>query len=164
MSSPTQHYFRASQRDALTSTDFPNGGAQVDTASQQQQDVGNSMQISKICPTILHLEHSQTSGRELQSTSSRYAVRDSKSPSAAYEPLFRYRKLRELTVSIAMAPLEAPIVNESSKYGDKAVPLHQYGQYLMSCLPKFVQQYSVWKDELCIYMSVTPVRLWANLF
>ena len=59
--------------------------------------------------------------------------------------------------------LMAPVVAEDSKWKDKAVPLHQYGQYVMSCLPKFVQQYSVWKDELCIYITPTgviPVFTW----
>ncbi|KAG4300920.1 hypothetical protein PCANB_002773 [Pneumocystis canis] len=31
--------------------------------------------------------------------------------------------------------------------------LHTYGSYIMSCLPKFVQQFSVWKDELILYTS-----------
>ncbi len=35
--------------------------------------------------------------------------------------------------------------------------LHQYGQYLVSCLPKYIQQFSVWKDELCIYISPAGV-------
>ncbi|KAK5083512.1 putative NADH-ubiquinone oxidoreductase 30.4 kDa subunit, mitochondrial [Lithohypha guttulata] len=52
-----------------------------------------------------------------------------------------------------MGKLTAPIVNEADKYADKAVPLHQYGQYIMSCLPKYVQQFSVWKDELTIYIA-----------
>ncbi|KAL2416624.1 NADH-ubiquinone oxidoreductase 30.4 kDa subunit, mitochondrial, partial [Exophiala dermatitidis] len=53
--------------------------------------------------------------------------------------------------------LSAPIVNDADKYADKALPLHQYGQYLMSCLPKYIQQFSVWKDELCIYITPSGV-------
>jgi NADH dehydrogenase (ubiquinone) Fe-S protein 3 len=56
-----------------------------------------------------------------------------------------------------MGQLSAPIVNESSKYTDKALPLHQYGQYLMSCRPRYIQQFSVWKDELCIYITPSGV-------
>ncbi|KIW99197.1 NADH-ubiquinone oxidoreductase 30.4 kDa subunit, mitochondrial [Cladophialophora bantiana CBS 173.52] len=56
-----------------------------------------------------------------------------------------------------MGKLSAPIVNDADKYADKALPLHQYGQYLMSCLPKYIQQFSVWKDELCIYICPTGV-------
>ncbi|KAI9730115.1 MAG: NADH-ubiquinone oxidoreductase 30.4 kDa subunit, mitochondrial [Cirrosporium novae-zelandiae] len=56
--------------------------------------------------------------------------------------------------------LHAPIINPTDKYSDKATALHTYGQYLMSCLPKYIQQFSVWKDELTIYIppaGVIPV-------
>lgn len=62
-----------------------------------------------------------------------------------------------------MGTLKAPIINESEKYADRQVPLHKYGQYVMSCLPKYVQQFSVWKDELTIYIApqgVIPVFTW----
>ncbi|CAG8495676.1 1553_t:CDS:2 [Paraglomus occultum] len=38
--------------------------------------------------------------------------------------------------------------------------LHEYGKYLLSMLPKYIQQYSVYKDELTIYIapsSLIPV-------
>ncbi|PLB55352.1 NDUFS3/30 kDa subunit of NADH-ubiquinone oxidoreductase [Aspergillus steynii IBT 23096] len=57
-------------------------------------------------------------------------------------------------------PLRAPVINQADKYQDKAEGLHQYGQYVMSCLPKHVQQFSVWKDELALHIapsSVIPV-------
>lgn len=56
--------------------------------------------------------------------------------------------------------LHAPIVNPTDKYQEKAASLHTYGQYLLSCMPKFIQQFSVWKDELTIYIppaGVIPV-------
>ncbi|KAI9716732.1 MAG: NADH-ubiquinone oxidoreductase 30.4 kDa subunit, mitochondrial [Chrysothrix sp. TS-e1954] len=56
--------------------------------------------------------------------------------------------------------LHAPIINHADRSADKATGLHQYGQYLMSCLPKYIQQFSVWKDELVIYIppaGVLPV-------
>ncbi|KAF7513194.1 NADH-ubiquinone oxidoreductase 30.4 kDa subunit, mitochondrial [Endocarpon pusillum] len=53
--------------------------------------------------------------------------------------------------------LTAPIVNPADRYAEKAADLHQYGQYLMACLPKYVQQFSVWKDELCIYIAPSGV-------
>lgn len=31
--------------------------------------------------------------------------------------------------------------------------LHQYGAYLMQCLPKFIQQFSVLKDELTVHVA-----------
>ncbi|KAJ0421658.1 BUD22-domain-containing protein [Aspergillus carlsbadensis] len=54
-------------------------------------------------------------------------------------------------------PLRAPLVNPADKYQDKADSMHTYGQYIMSCLPKHVQQFSVWKDELCIYVPPSGV-------
>ena len=59
-----------------------------------------------------------------------------------------------------VGPLHAPIFNPNDRYASKADSLHTYGQYLLSCLPKYIQQFSVWKDELTIYISasgVTPV-------
>ncbi|ORZ40125.1 hypothetical protein BCR44DRAFT_1536373 [Catenaria anguillulae PL171] len=35
--------------------------------------------------------------------------------------------------------------------------LHKYGQYLLSCLPKFIQQISVYKDELTLYVAPNAV-------
>lgn len=50
-------------------------------------------------------------------------------------------------------PLRAPVVNPADKYLDKAESLHAYGQYVMSCLPKYVQQFTVWKDELSLHTA-----------
>lgn len=59
-----------------------------------------------------------------------------------------------------LGTLEAPIVNPADKYDAKADNMHRYGAWLMSVLPKYVQQFSVWKDELTIYIppaGVVPV-------
>ncbi|MCJ1455977.1 NADH-ubiquinone oxidoreductase 30.4 kDa subunit, mitochondrial [Mycoblastus sanguinarius] len=56
--------------------------------------------------------------------------------------------------------LHAPVVNPTDKYQEKAASLHTYGQYLLSCMPRYIQQFSVWKDELTIYIppaGVIPV-------
>lgn len=53
--------------------------------------------------------------------------------------------------------LNAPIVNPADKYQSKSDNMHRYGAWLMSCLPKYVQQFSVWKDELTIYISPSGV-------
>lgn len=50
-----------------------------------------------------------------------------------------------------------PVVNPTDKYAEKAASLHTYGQYLISCLPKYIQQFSVWKDELTIYIPPSGV-------
>jgi NADH dehydrogenase (ubiquinone) Fe-S protein 3 len=46
-----------------------------------------------------------------------------------------------------MGKLKAAIVNPADKYKEKAEALHKYGQYLMSCMPKYVQQYEVFRLE-----------------
>ncbi|PGG95779.1 NADH-ubiquinone oxidoreductase 30.4 kDa subunit, mitochondrial [Helicocarpus griseus UAMH5409] len=60
----------------------------------------------------------------------------------------------------AVGPLHRAVVNPVDKYAEKSASLHKYGQYLISCLPKYIQQFSVWKDELTIYIppaGVIPV-------
>lgn len=56
-----------------------------------------------------------------------------------------------------VSELEAPIVNPADKYQSKADDMHRYGSWLMGCLPKYIQQFSVWKDELVIYISPSGV-------
>lgn len=53
--------------------------------------------------------------------------------------------------------LKAPIVNPADRYQSKADNLHRYGAWVMGCLPKYVQQFSVWKDELTIYIPPSGV-------
>ena len=54
-------------------------------------------------------------------------------------------------------PIRAPIVNPADKYESKSESLHRYGTWIMGCMPKFVQQFSVWKDELTIYICPSGV-------
>jgi NADH dehydrogenase (ubiquinone) Fe-S protein 3 len=53
--------------------------------------------------------------------------------------------------------LRVPVVNPADKYQAKADDLHKYGSWVMGCLPKYVQQFSVWKDELTIYICPSGV-------
>lgn len=53
--------------------------------------------------------------------------------------------------------LHAAPVNPADKYAAKSDEMHRYGAWLMGCLPKYVQQFSVWKDELVIYISPAGV-------
>jgi NADH dehydrogenase (ubiquinone) Fe-S protein 3 len=53
--------------------------------------------------------------------------------------------------------LRVPPVNPADKYAAKADDLHRYGSWLMGCLPKYIQQFSVWKDELVIYIPPSGV-------
>ena len=44
-----------------------------------------------------------------------------------------------------------------TKYAEAAEKLHAYGAYITQCLPKFVQQFSVAKDELTLYAAPSGV-------
>ncbi|TPX67103.1 hypothetical protein SpCBS45565_g04018 [Spizellomyces sp. 'palustris'] len=35
--------------------------------------------------------------------------------------------------------------------------LHEYGRFIVSCLPKYIQQFSIYKDELTIYVAPTAL-------
>ncbi|KAG0037077.1 putative NADH-ubiquinone oxidoreductase 30.4 kDa subunit, mitochondrial [Podila clonocystis] len=55
-----------------------------------------------------------------------------------------------------------PLIHEGADPSIKTTvtQMHDYGQYLTSVLPKFIQQFSVYKDELTIYVapaSLLPV-------
>jgi NADH dehydrogenase (ubiquinone) Fe-S protein 3 len=97
-------------------------------------------------------------------------VRSAASPSALAVRTFAVSALRAKDVAggaehpnLRFAPrppqgtLKAPIVNPADAYAEKSEGLHKYGQYLMSCLPKYIQQFSVWKDELAIYIAPAGV-------
>ncbi|EEH38386.2 NADH dehydrogenase iron-sulfur protein [Paracoccidioides lutzii Pb01] len=57
----------------------------------------------------------------------------------------------------SVGELHHAVVNPVDKYAEKSAALHKYGQYLMSCLPKYIQQFSVWKDELTIYVPPSGI-------
>lgn len=45
------------------------------------------------------------------------------------------------------------IHNPADDYALQNEQLHKFGAYVMTALPKFVQKFTVWKDELCLYVS-----------
>lgn len=53
--------------------------------------------------------------------------------------------------------LKADIVNPADKYLEHVEDLHKYGRYVITALPKFVQKFSVWKDELTLFIPPTAV-------
>ncbi|RMD44037.1 hypothetical protein DV735_g1115, partial [Chaetothyriales sp. CBS 134920] len=79
------------------------------------------------------------------------------------EPQSRRTAAPDILSELRKAPrpptgeLRAPVVSEGSKHAEAALPLHQYGQYLMSCLPRYIQQFSVFKDELALHITPTGV-------
>lgn len=44
-----------------------------------------------------------------------------------------------------------------TKYAETTEALHTYGSYLTQCLPKFIQQFSVLKDELTLYVAPSAI-------
>ena len=44
-----------------------------------------------------------------------------------------------------------------TRYAEASEKLHDYASYLMQCLPKFIQQFSVLKDELTLYVAPPAV-------
>lgn len=54
--------------------------------------------------------------------------------------------------------LTRPIVDPKDKYTEQSAELHKFGRYIMGCMPKFVQQFSVWKDELTLYVAPTAEK------
>ena len=58
----------------------------------------------------------------------------------------------------SIPPFEEPVgFNPASRTEELSTPLHEYGQYLTTCLPKFVQQFSVYKDELTLYCAPSAI-------
>ncbi|WOO83436.1 NADH-ubiquinone oxidoreductase 30 subunit, mitochondrial [Vanrija pseudolonga] len=76
------------------------------------------------------------------------------------------RSLHAASVLRAAQPSTPPFsesvgINPATKIGAHASkPLHEFGQYLTTLLPKYIQQFSVYKDELTLYIppaAVVPV-------
>ncbi|KAF9535527.1 hypothetical protein CPB83DRAFT_841919 [Crepidotus variabilis] len=76
------------------------------------------------------------------------------------------RAARQIHSSAAPKASAAPFHEPTSpnptvvKYAETTEQLHTYGSYLMQSLPKFIQQFSVIKDELTLYIppsAVVPV-------
>ena len=102
----------------------------------------------------------------IASVSTRAAVRPALRPAglanAAATILNSRRSIHTTPSSRAAEPSTAPFreptgINPAETTKQLSGPLHQYGQYLVTCLPKYIQQFSVYKDELTIYIPPTAV-------
>ncbi|OZJ03351.1 putative NADH-ubiquinone oxidoreductase 30.4 kDa subunit, mitochondrial [Bifiguratus adelaidae] len=60
------------------------------------------------------------------------------------------------SISAPVRNLDKVSADRSFKSGNDA--LHNYGKFLISCLPKYIQQFSVYKDELCLYIAPSAVH------
>lgn len=65
--------------------------------------------------------------------------------------------VRSLPRAEPKQPLRADIVNPADKYKRHVEELHKYGRYLMTALPKYIQRFSVWKDELTIHVGPSAI-------
>lgn len=54
--------------------------------------------------------------------------------------------------------INVPLVNPADKYKEVSEELHKFGKYIMGCMPKYIQQFSVWKDELTVYVAPSAIR------
>ncbi|KAF9014976.1 hypothetical protein BDQ17DRAFT_1403745 [Cyathus striatus] len=70
---------------------------------------------------------------------------------------------RPLSSSAPSRASESPFTEPTSpnisvtSHGTTSEALHTYGSYLTQCLPKFIQQFSVLKDELTLYVAPSAV-------
>lgn len=83
--------------------------------------------------------------RSFASTAARLIGREGELPNPRDLPRKEYGELHE------------PIVNPADKYKETSESLHKFGQYLITTLPKFIQKFTVWKDDLTIYVSPTAL-------
>ncbi|RLP63842.1 hypothetical protein L150_02571 [Candida albicans Ca529L] len=65
--------------------------------------------------------------------------------------------LNELPRQKSLEENYVPLINPTEKYKVQIEELHKFGTYIMACLPKYVQQFSVWKDELTIYVAPSAI-------
>ena len=65
--------------------------------------------------------------------------------------------LNELPRKKSLEENYVPLINPTEKYKIQIEELHKFGTYIMACLPKYVQQFSVWKDELTIYVAPSAI-------
>jgi hypothetical protein len=86
-------------------------------------------------------------------------------PSARALPAIAVRGIRSSAPAFrpdapktSIPPFEETVgFNPASRTNELSTPLHEYGQYLTTCLPKFVQQFSVYKDELTLYTAPSGI-------
>lgn len=75
----------------------------------------------------------------------------------AVKPALRINTIRAFSTSkVQQQELTKVSADPNFKSGNDS--LHTYGQYLMSALPKYIQQISVYKDELTVYVAPSALE------
>ncbi|CAO3641740.1 unnamed protein product [Cunninghamella echinulata] len=78
---------------------------------------------------------------------------------SAVKPALRLNTVRGFSTSlIQQQATELNKVSADPTFKSGNDELHTYGQYLMSALPKFIQQFSVYKDELTVYVAPSALE------
>ncbi|KAJ7462713.1 F420H2 dehydrogenase [Mycena galericulata] len=74
-------------------------------------------------------------------------------------PALRRRIHSSLPVAASASPFTEPTSPNPTveKYAETTSALHTYGSYLTQSLPKFIQQFSVIKDELTLYTAPSTI-------
>jgi NADH dehydrogenase (ubiquinone) Fe-S protein 3 len=63
-----------------------------------------------------------------------------------------------LSYIASVSPFSEPAgIDTKQKYAAMSEALHSYGSYLTQCLPKFIQQYSILRDELTLYVAPSAI-------
>jgi NADH dehydrogenase (ubiquinone) Fe-S protein 3 len=78
---------------------------------------------------------------------------------AVARPALRRRIHSSHRAAAAPSPFTEPTSPNPTveKYAETTSALHTYGSYLTQCLPKFIQQFSVIKDELTLYTGPSSI-------
>lgn len=96
-----------------------------------------------------------------QSSAVKIATRAFRSAAAVRRPVQDIPKglpnLNSLPRQEPTGELHAAIENPADKYIAHGEDLHKYGKYIISALPKFVQEFTVWKDELTLHIAPSAV-------
>jgi NADH dehydrogenase (ubiquinone) Fe-S protein 3 len=95
------------------------------------------------------------------------ASRSIRSSAVAFQGKSRCQANQSLTSCLAapqpgtsVPPFSEPVGHNpatTSAMAEQNTPLHEYGQYILTSLPKFIQQFSVYKDELTLYTAPSGV-------
>ncbi|KAI7869286.1 NADH or F420H2 dehydrogenase [Spinellus fusiger] len=71
----------------------------------------------------------------------------------AAKPTVHASCVRLLSTSIVRGQANNTLGAADPNYKSGNDPVHDYGSYLISALPKYIQQFSVYKDELTLYVA-----------
>lgn len=120
------------------------------------------MAFRKVVGTAALLRASRTHATTIGSSNRRY-LSSSSSSQGEFNHVAQIPSSTQYIGRVASAsPFTEPTSPNPSVtlHAEATQSLHYYGSYLMQCLPKFIQQFSVLKDELTLYIcpsGVVPV-------